>query len=180
MGLLLRALVLVGFASALAFGVNAVRPDGLRMGSFEAPATCGAAEAAGTPLEVSPEDATRLCGSPDAVIADARTAARYAEGHVAGAIHLPCDASGSVATGAIAALAGKHTVIVYGESTADAQPVAASLRRRIHAPSLHVSVLRGGFAAWAQAGLACASGPCDDCALKESQAQQSVPAENRP
>jgi 3-mercaptopyruvate sulfurtransferase SseA len=79
---------------------------------------------------------------------------------VAGAIHLPCDASGSVASEAMHKLEGAATVIVYGESTDDARPVAASLHRRLHN---RVSLLKGGFAAWNQAGLACASGPCDEC-----------------
>jgi rhodanese-related sulfurtransferase len=164
MGTVLRAFVLVVGAAALALVVNGARPGGLRFGSFEAPAVCDAAEAAGAPLEVPPAEAARLCGSPDVVIADARPADRFAEGHVAGAIHLPCDATGSVAADAMSHLDGKHTVIVYAETTEAAQPVAATLRRRYHSPSWRVAVLKGGFAGWSQAGLACASGPCDDCA----------------
>ena len=97
MKLVARALILVVAAAGLGLVVNAVRPGGLRFGSFEAPATCDAAEAAGTPLELSPADAAKLCGQPDVLIADARPANRFAEGHVAGAIHLPCDARGAVA-----------------------------------------------------------------------------------
>jgi rhodanese-related sulfurtransferase len=163
MGIVIRAIVLVVGAAALALVVNAVRPGGLRVASFEAPAVCDQAEAAGAPLEVGPDEAARLCGSPDVVIADARPANRFAEGHVAGAIHLPCDATGSVAADAMSHFEGKRTVIVYGETTADAQPVAASLRRRYHRPGVRIAVLRGGFQEWSQAGLACASGPCDEC-----------------
>lgn len=163
MGIVVRASVLVLAAAALGLAANAVRPGGLRFASFEAPAACDAAEAAGQPLEISPDEASRLCGSRGVVIADARPAARFAEGHVAGAIHLPCDARGPVATDGLAHLDGKATVIVYGESTEEAQPVAASLRRRTH--GVRVAVLRGGFAGWSQAGLACASGPCEECTL---------------
>jgi rhodanese-related sulfurtransferase len=162
-GIVWRALALVVGASALGLAVNAARPGGLRIGAFEAPAVCDQAELAGAPLEVPPDEAARLCGTADTVIADARPANRYAEGHVAGAIHLPCDATGSVAAEALAHLDGKRTVIVYGEATEDAQPVAASLRRRYHAPGVRIAVLRGGFAGWSQAGQACASGPCDEC-----------------
>jgi rhodanese-related sulfurtransferase len=163
---LVRAAVLVAVGAVAGVAANAIRPGGLRAGSFEAPAVCDAAEAAGAPLEIAPAEAASLCGRPDVVIADARPAARFAEGHAAGAIHLPCDATGSVAAEALAKLDGAKTVVVYGESTADAQPVAASLRRRSHRHDLRIAVLSGGFAAWASAGQACASGACDDCEAK--------------
>jgi rhodanese-related sulfurtransferase len=96
-----------------------------------------------------------------AAIADARSAAAYAEGHVAGAVHLPCDAGGQAAVEALAHFDRAHSIVVYGDSTDDARPVADSLQRR-H-PGVRVSVLAGGFPAWSSAGLACASGPCDEC-----------------
>ncbi len=165
--LALRALVIVATGALAGLGVNAMRPhDGLRIGTFEPPAVCDQAEAAGQPLEIDPAEVAGLCARTDVVVADARPANRYAEGHVAGAIHLPCDAAGTVAASAMAHLDGQHTIVVYGEDTADAQPVAASLRRRIHRPDLRIAVLRGGFRSWSQGGQACASGPCDDC--KES------------
>jgi rhodanese-related sulfurtransferase len=159
--LLVRAVVLVAASALAGLGINAMRPGGLRVSSFEAPAVCEGAEAAGQPLEVDPAEAAASCGSSDVVIADARPANRFAEGHVAGAIHLPCDAAGSVAAEALHRLEGKKTVIVYGEETADAQPVAASLRRRTH--GVRIVTLRGGFKAWSEGGQACASGPCDTC-----------------
>ena len=158
MALLVRTLILVIGGAVAGLIVNGVRHDGVRLAHFEAPASCGADEEA--PSEIAPADAIRMCGHPEIVIADTRPANRYAEGHVAGAIHLPCDAAGSVASDAISRLENAATVIVYGESTDDALPVAASLRRRLHH---RVAVLQGGFAAWNQAGLACASGPCDEC-----------------
>jgi len=158
MALLVRALVLVVGAAALGLAVNGARKNGVPLGGFAAPATCDAEESA--PSEIEPADAIRLCGHPEIVIADTRPANRFAEGHVAGAIHLPCDAAGSVASEAMHHLENAATIIVYGESTDDARPVAASLRRRLHR---RVSLLKGGFAAWNQAGLACASGPCDEC-----------------
>jgi rhodanese-related sulfurtransferase len=159
-------LIAVGAGAGLAS--NALRPGGLRVSAFEAPAVCEAAETAGAPLEIDPAEAATLCGRPDVVVADARPENRYAEGHVAGAIHLPCDATGAVAAEALAKLEGVRTVVVYGETTADAQPVAASLRRRAHHahPDLRVAVLRGGFAAWSSTGQACASGACSDCEAK--------------
>jgi len=158
MALLVRALVLVVGAAALGLAVNGARKNCVALAAFAAPATCDAEESA--PSEIEPADAIRLCGHPEIVIADTRPANRFAEGHVAGAIHLPCDAAGSVASEAMHHLESASSVIVYGESTDDARPVAASLRRRLHH---RVSLLKGGFAAWNAAGLACASGPCDEC-----------------
>jgi rhodanese-related sulfurtransferase len=161
--LLARAITIAAVAAGIGLGVNALRPSGLRIGKFEPPASCDGAEAAGTPFELDAAQVATLCGAPEVVVADARPASRFAEGHVAGAIHLPCDASGPVASEALARIEGKRTVVVYGETTDDAQPVAASLRRRIHRPDVHIAVLRGGFQAWSQGGQACASGPCDEC-----------------
>jgi rhodanese-related sulfurtransferase len=159
MALLSRALALIVAAAALGLAVNGARKGGVSLGAYQAPTSCG--EEGETPSsEISPADAIRMCGHPEIVIADTRPASRFAEGHVAGAIHLPCDAAGSVASDAMSHLENATTVIVYGESTDDAVPVAASLRRRLHH---RVAVLQGGFAAWNQAGLACASGPCDEC-----------------
>jgi len=156
---LVRAFALVSAAALVGLAVNGVRSDGVRLAAFEAPASCGSDDSE-PPSEIEPADAIRLCGHPEIVIADTRPAGRFAEGHVAGAIHLPCDAAGSVASDALARLDGASTVIVYGESSEDATPVAVSLRRRLHH---RVAVLKGGFATWNQAGLACASGPCDEC-----------------
>jgi rhodanese-related sulfurtransferase len=169
-----RAVVLTVAGAALGLAVNSARSSGIRFATFETPAMCDQAEAAGAPLELDPAQASELCGRPGVVVADARTAERYAEGHVAGAIHLPCDADGQVASDAFAHLDGARTILVYGDDTAEAQPVAASLRRRIHHGD--VRVLRGGFAAWSRAGLACASGPCEECKVAR-QPQLSEPAE---
>ncbi len=115
------------------------------------------------PSEVlEPNETAQLCGDSRVLIADARPAAKFAEGHVAGAIHLPCAASGEAADEAMSHLHGKHTLIVYGDTTDEAEPVAEELKRRAAAP-LRIVVLKGGFPAWNQAGLACSSGPCAGC-----------------
>jgi rhodanese-related sulfurtransferase len=93
------------------------------------------------------------------IFADTRPAARFEEGHVADAIHLPCDATALGAQAAIARLSHATTVIVYGDSSDDGRAVAETLRLRGLRGDLRV--LRGGFAAWEREGLACASGPSD-------------------
>jgi rhodanese-related sulfurtransferase len=159
---LARAAVLVVAGALVGFGVNAVRPHGgLRISTYAPPTECKGGEHAAAPTVMSPAEASSLCGQPDVVIADTRAALAFAEGHVAGAVHLPCDAAGQAAVEALTHFERAHTIVVYGASTADARPVADSLQRR-HS-DVKVAVLDGGFPAWAAAGLACASGPCAEC-----------------
>jgi rhodanese-related sulfurtransferase len=160
--ILARAIVLVVAGATVGWVGNALRPHGLKVSDYAAPVACtGAAEGAPTPTVMSPREAASLCGQPDVVIADTRDAAAFAEGHVAGAVHLPCSAGGATATEALGHFERAQTILVYGASTAEAQPVADSLQRRHQA--VRVAVLDGGFAAWSSAGLACASGPCTEC-----------------
>src|SRR6185312_9304531 len=118
-----------------------------------------------------PRDAAFLCSRPGVIFADTRPAPRFEEGHVADAVHLPCDATVPGAEAAIARLSHAQTVIVYGDSSDDGRAVAEALRGR--GLSADLRVLRGGFAAWESAGLACASGPCKDCTLAGSPKETS-------
>jgi rhodanese-related sulfurtransferase len=173
-----RALCLLFASAALGLAVNAARPDGVRFTTFAPPTICGAGQAASAvsepaqgvpPVEVlSPTAAASVCGDPQALLADVRPAGEFAEGHVTGAIHLPCASSGSAASAAVDRLAGRHTLVVYGDGTEDAKVVADELRRRGGRPDLRVVVIEGGFAAWSRAGLACSSGPCAECAAPRS------------
>jgi rhodanese-related sulfurtransferase len=165
-----RALCLLLAGGALGLAVNQARPDGVRFTKFAAPNSCSVAAAAAppaagaAPVEVlPPAEAVTLCGDAQTLLADVRPADEFAQGHVTGAIHLPCAASGSAASAAVDLLAGRRTLIVYGDGTDDAQPVADEMRRRAGRPDLRVIVIAGGFPAWSQAGLACSSGPCLDC-----------------
>jgi rhodanese-related sulfurtransferase len=163
-----RAVCLVLAGSALGLAVNAARPDGIRFTKFAPPTTCGAGEtpaaASAAPVEVlPPAAAVSVCDDAQTLLADVRPADEFAEGHVTGALHLPCASSGSAASAALDRLAGRHTLVVYGDGTADAKLVAEELRRRAGRPDVRVVVIEGGFAAWNRAGLACSSGPCADC-----------------
>ena len=166
-----RVAALLGLGAAVGLLVNVAHPRAVRIGSFSAPTSCVAPEAhegsaAQPPVEIlSLGQVANLCGDPRALVADARNAARFAEGHVTGAIHLSCASSRGAASAALDQLAGKETLVVYGDGTADAVPVAEEMRRRGDRPGLRVAVMGGGFAAWSQAGLACSSGPCADCAV---------------
>jgi rhodanese-related sulfurtransferase len=170
-----RACALVVFGSALGVAVNAARKDGVSVRSFAVTTSCaaggGASHAAGAPAAtvLAPTEAMRLCGDPGVLVADVRSPERFAAGHVTGAVHLPCATSGTAANQALSALAGKHTLIVYGDTTEDAAPVVESLRPRLPDPSIRVIILEGGFSAWDRAGLACSSGPCDTCTTAAAQ-----------
>jgi rhodanese-related sulfurtransferase len=169
--LLGRALCLVLAGSALGLAVNAARPDGVRFTKFAPPTTCGAGELAAAPtappVEVLPPTAAvSVCGDAQTLVADVRPADEFARGHVTGAIHLPCASSDSAASAAVDRLAGRHTLVVYGDRTEDAKVVADELRRRVGRAGrsdIRIVVIEGGFEAWSRAGLACSSGPCAEC-----------------
>jgi rhodanese-related sulfurtransferase len=181
----LRVAVLLGAGGGLGLLVNLAHPRGVRLSSFAAPTSCAQppAHPGGHPGESSPgsgagfaggeslapveilslAQVAGLCGDPRALVADARSAELFAQGHVSGAIHLSCASSRGAASAALDLLAGKDTLVVYGDGTDDALPVAEEMRRRGVRPGLRVAVLAGGFPAWSQAGMACSSGPCADC-----------------
>ncbi|MDB4967675.1 MAG: hypothetical protein JWN44_3364 [Myxococcales bacterium] len=161
MSTLVRAFVLVVSGALVGVAGNAARPHGLKVAAFAPPTQCSGAEGHAAAEVLQPSEATTLCGQAGVVIADTRPAPAFAEGHVAGAVHLPCDAGGQAAVEALAHFERAHTILVYGASTDDARAVADSLQQR-H-PAVRVALLGGGFQAWSAAGLACASGPCNEC-----------------
>lgn len=153
--MLLRALTLVFLGAALGLAFNAARASGLRLRGFEPPSACAAG---GAPAEIGLAEAAALCNTPGVVIADARSPAAFAEGHIAGAVHLPCKEANPAD---MASVLRSRQIVVYGQSTEDARAVAQGLQQKN--PAVRVSVLQGGFAAWNAAGLACASGACNEC-----------------
>jgi rhodanese-related sulfurtransferase len=162
--LFIRAAVLAIAGAGLGLAGGAARPGGLKLLAAPRAASCEAPAAA--PTLISPAEAARICAVSGALIADARTATDYAAGHIAGAVHLPCNTAGELAGATLAHLESRALVLVYGASTQEALDVATSVARRLPAgagPKIYA--LDGGFAAWEKAGLACASGPCEDCAV---------------
>jgi 3-mercaptopyruvate sulfurtransferase SseA len=162
-GLLARTVVLLVIGAAVGLGGNAVRKDGISLRSYSPPASCEGAKGGPLVQVLPPGQAVRLCGDSGVMVADARPPQRFAEGHVADAVHLPCAAPNADASAVVARLAHKHTLIVYGDTTEEARPVAEDLRRRVGRGDLRIVVLEGGFPAWSKAGLACSSGPCPEC-----------------
>jgi rhodanese-related sulfurtransferase len=185
-----RATALIAVSAALGFGVNAARPEGLAIATFAPPTACtnmgedpregthaaGADEPGGLQEErsITPRKASSLCSRADVVVLDTRAEGRYAEGHVAGAIHLPCDAAGARVHSTLASFEKASLAIVYGEHDNDAEQVAASLRQRLPRTT-RVLVLEGGFAAWETANLSCVSGPCDECVGVSTSRPEAMP-----
>ena len=155
---LIRAAALLVIGSTVGFVVNWIRPGGVPFGRVEKVAVCEAADPDGLAV-ISPDDGAFLCDEEGAIVLDVRPEDAFARGHVAGAIHLPChadplggDVSGILATATV--------ILVYGDSTDEARPVAQSLVQRQYAD---VRILEGGYAAWEAAGQGCVSGPCEAC-----------------
>lgn len=168
-GVILRAGAIVICGALLGLLLNTVRAQPL---DLRGPAGATACEGPGhEPTLLQAREAAQLCAKNNVLIADARSATDFAAGHVAGAIHLPCDASGNALGNALAHVNGHRVVIVYGATTEEAVAVARSIARQLReddAPTIYA--LEGGFAAWERAGEACASGPCDGCAANPMSA----------
>ena len=153
-GVVVRALLLVVGATSIGFAFNWLRPGGVEFGQVEAVAVCEA-ESVVVP-ELDPATAATQCADVETVILDVRSRARYMDGHVAGATHLPCNAD-PIGDDTSGLLARANLILVYGDSTEEARPVAQAIAQR----HLTVQILAGGYPAWEAAGLGCASGPCD-------------------
>jgi len=169
--LLGQALALGAFGLVVGLSANALRPSGVHLRLYEPKTSCQGPEHQGIQVqELPPSEISALCGSPSILIVDVRKADRYAEGHIADAVHLPCSAPGKAADDVISEhLGGKSAVVVYGDSTQDARNVADSLAQRAKQPGLRVIAMVGGFSKWSEAGFACESGDCAECSHKVSR-----------
>jgi len=172
--ILARALVLAAGSALLGLGTAALRPGGLRLSRPAPAASCEAP--AVEPSLLAPAEAAQLCASERALIADARSSSDFAGGHIAGAVHLPCDATGALSGPAFQHLEDRSLVLVYGTTTDEAMAVARSIARHLPAAGApKVYALSGGFSAWERAGLACASGPCEGCAASPEHSSSHGP-----
>lgn len=99
-------------------------------------------------LEVEPTGAVMLINRKDAVVIDLRNDKEYAEGHITGARHVP---ENSI-TDRLAELERYKTkpVIVACASGRRGAAVAGQLRKQGFTEAV---TLRGGIAAWRQAGM---------------------------
>lgn len=158
-----RGLCLVAAGSVAGLVSNAVRRDGVSLAGYVAPLACSGGAVDHEPSLLRAAGVADLCGRTGTLVADVRSAEAYADGHIAGAIHLPCTTSGQHAEHLAHLLQGKSTLVVYGETAGDALHVVRQLSPHLALPVSNIVVLDEGWQAWKAADLACASGPCDKC-----------------
>lgn len=116
------------------------------------------------PQALTPGEAARLRNERakgGLVIGDLRPADRYAAGHIAGAIHLPCE--GQKGLSALRGLAPGTALLLYDADGRSGELSTAAATAALRGVST-VYTLSGGFSAWLRAGLDAESGTCDHCA----------------
>jgi 3-mercaptopyruvate sulfurtransferase SseA len=106
--------------------------------------------------------ASEMVGRADVTFADARPAAIYEQGHIAGAISMPMD-TGALDHADLGLVRGAGIVVVYCDADTD----CAQSRRLAELLALEglndVRILRDGFPEWLDAERPTESGPCEVC-----------------
>jgi rhodanese-related sulfurtransferase len=117
-----RLLVLLAAASALALGVNALRPDTVPL-SGRPPGPAARVRPLG------PAELLQALARGNAVLVDSRDPGVYAAAHVTGALNLPAEPANEYYHRIFTWLSPAETVIVYGDSpaTSEARDLAARL-----------------------------------------------------
>lgn len=150
-----RTAALLFGATALGLGANAARSDGVPLFAWQATAVC---ETPAVAAELTPGQAQGLCADPTVLVVDVRPHESFQRGHIPNAIHLPCQTD-RLENQTFTQLSQASAILVYGDTTEEAHAVADSLAER----RLPVHILAGGYPGWEAAGMACSSGPCNDC-----------------
>lgn len=151
-----QSLALAALSGILAFGVNALRPDGLPL----APAALAAQNAAKMDQgggEIAIKDAALLFLSGRAVFLDARTAYEYQLGHIKGALSLPPREFASQYQDLKPQITAKEAIITYcdGENC----PLSHALAKHLREAGLkNVYVLKNGWTLWQAEKLPTAKG----------------------
>lgn len=178
--LVLRCLILACASVLLGVVGNALHPAGLALSgevrSLAEQGQCSAPEAGGgghgpgadapptlQPTLLPPREAAALRGQSGVVFGDLRPPARYALGHIAGAVHLPC--AGSLGQAALAKLPRRARLVLYDEDGKSPELPTAAATALLRGVA-EVIIIDGGFAGWTAAGLPAESGPCEGCAVR--------------
>lgn len=140
---LLQATAIVTLASALALGVNVLRPDGLPL--VEAKASAVQLDQGSG--EISVKDAAMLFASGRAVFLDARSQFEFEQGHIQGAISLPPREFASQFQDIKPRLLGKEIIITYCDG--ERCPLSHALAEHLRSAGLKkVRVLKNGWTLW--------------------------------
>jgi rhodanese-related sulfurtransferase len=163
--MLRQAGVIVAVGALIGTVLNALHVRGVALAHpFYAAAESGVAacSAPGHGGRISPAAAAGMCSDCTVAFVDARSASAFAQGHVAGAMHLPPVGHADEAA-RMAELAQKKTVVVYDDLSAC--NLADSVSQRLKERGVRdVRVLEGGWGAWQKQGQPAASGACETCA----------------
>lgn len=137
--------------------INAARPEGISLRAPIETATDESCVAPPAQTRIQVDQALALHRDKKAIFLDVRAADAYAGGHVAEALHLPCQSKAPAWLGRVTR---EKTLILYGSADVDAERVAHAVSSRGH---IDARVLDGGFGAWKTAGGPSESGSCDAC-----------------
>jgi len=139
-----QSLGIIALSADLAFGVNAMRPDGLPLANAASKSSVQLDSAAG---EISIKDAAMLFITNRAVFLDARSQLEYEMGHVKGAISLPPREFASQFQDVKPLLAGKEAVITYCDG--ERCPLSINLAKHLRDAGVkNVYVLKNGWTLW--------------------------------
>jgi len=138
-----QSLGVIALSAALAFGANALRPDGLPL----VHAAQSAVQLDTSGGEINIKDAALLFISGRAVFLDARSQLEFELGHIQGAFWLPPREFASQFQDIKPALAGKEAVITYCDGPNC--PLSAMLAQHLRGAGVkNVFVLKDGWALW--------------------------------
>lgn len=151
-----EAVLVTAACAALALAVNALRPRSLPLVAAEPYRTMVPCPEPGGPVELLTADDPAV-GSGRSFVIDARTAAEYDAGHLAGAVHVPYDWLDPLPGAQLEVLAERIAasratrVVVYGDG---GRPDSGEfLGREISGRGIgHVAAVSGGWPALVAAG----------------------------
>jgi len=165
-----QLLAILASGSALGLGLNALSPHPVALsvpvypaaepGSGTCSADAGAQQARRTPT-MPLREALTACAGCTAAFVDARGTAAFAQGHIAGAIHLPRGDVDELRQ-AIERLRTFATIVVYDDEAGCqlAQPVVDLL---VGAGFTDVRLLEGTWSDWQAAQGPAQAGACEAC-----------------
>jgi rhodanese-related sulfurtransferase len=149
-----QSLGILALSAALAFGVNALRPDGLPLANA---ATKSSVQLDSSGGEIAIKDAALLFISGRAVFLDARSQLEYEMGHVQGALSLPPREFAAQFQDIKPALQGKEAVITYCDG--ERCPLSIALAKHLRDAGVkNVYVLKNGWTLWQAEKLPTAKG----------------------
>lgn len=164
---------IIVLSGVFAFGVNALRPDGLPLAQAAAKPAPSAVKLSPVTGEIALKDAAMLFLSDRAVFLDARSAYEYQLGHIKGALSLPVRSFASDFQDIKPRLAGKDAVIAYCDG-ADCPLSHALAKHLVEAGVKNVYVLVNGWTLWQAEKLPVAQGT--EAQGAPAKASAAVPA----